>query len=186
MNTAITLLLQVATTILLNIGQNNSLPVATKMNAINVVEHSIQIATQAEAMNDIHFQIPKNNGIWPNALDLKQTAYRETNGSWAPISNNLSIVDNTISFGDINNDGFDDASVVIKQVNPDKSVNYFLALMLNQGNILFNIANVQLGSSIQIFDHKIMNNEISYDMQIGNSAQKVYNYELFGNQAINL
>jgi hypothetical protein len=186
MNTAIALLLQAATTILLSIGQNNSLPVATKMNAINIVEHSIQIATQAEAMNDIHFQIPKNNGIWPSALDLKQTAYRGTNGFWAPISNNLSIVGETISFGDINNDGFDDAAVVMKQINPDKSANYFLALMLNQGNILFNIANIQLGSSVQIFGHKITNNKILYDMKIGNSAKKVYNYELLGNQVITL
>ena len=160
MNTAITLLLQMATTLLLSIGQNNTLPIQTREQAINIAEHSIQISTQAEAMPNIKFQIPKNNGIWPNALDLEQTAYRNTDGNWAPLSNNLSIVDNSISFGDINNDGLDDAAVIIKQTNSDGSLNYSLALMLNQNNILFNIADFPLGSSIEIFNHKIANNEV--------------------------
>ena len=186
MNTAITLLLQAATTILLSVGRNTALPISAREQAVNIAQHSIQLVTQAEAMPEINFTIPNNNDIYPNATDLVQTAYRGLDGKWVPFGKNLSIVDNSISFGDINNDGIDDAVVLVKRTASNGNSDYALAFMLNQNNILFNITDVLLGSSVQIFNHRITNNEFSVDLQIGNGLKKTYNYELLGNQAVQL
>lgn len=184
MNTAIALLLQTAMSLLTNVGQNADLPYAIREQAVLAAEHAIQISTQAEAMSRIGFSVPKNTSIWPTIGDLYQTAYRASDGKWVPLGKGVQLITSSISFGDINNDGLDDATAVVVQTASDGSTRYALAAMLNQDNILFNIADFPLGSAVQVHSHSVENNQIVLDMKIGNAAEQTYHYELLGNQLI--
>jgi hypothetical protein len=186
MNTAIALLLQAATSILMGVGQNAKLSYAVREQAVIVAEHAIQMATQAEVMPHIGFSVPKNTNIWPTAGDLMQSAYHAADGSWVPLGKNVQLVPSSISFGDINSDGVDDAVAVVTQTASDGSSRYALAAMLNQDNILFNIADLPLGTGVQVFSHSIQNNQIAIDMKIGDAAEQTYHYELLGNQLMAL
>jgi hypothetical protein len=170
MNTAIALLLQAATSLLVGIGQNAN----------------VSLATQDEAMKDITFSIPKNTSIWPTAGDLAQAAYQAADGSWTPVGKSVQLVTPTISFGDINNDGLDDAALLVDQVLADGTTRSSLAAMLNQDGVLFNIDDIPLGNVVQVYAHSIQNNQIMLDMQIGNALPAIYTYELLGNQLIQL
>ena len=185
MNTAIALL-QAATSLLIGVGQNANLPYAIREQAVVVAEHAIQISTQAEAMPNIDFSVPKDTSIWPTIGDLMQVPYRAANDSWVPIGRSVQLVLPSVSFGDINSDGLDDAATVVVQVASNGSSRYALAAMLNQNNILFNIADFPLGSAVEVYSHNIQNNQITIDMKIGNSAEQTYHYELLGNQLIAL
>ena len=184
MNIAIALLLQAATSLLTGIGQNVNLSYAVREQAVLVAEHVIQISTQAEAMPRIGFSVPKNTSIWPTIGDLYQTAYRTTDGNWVPLGAGVQLVTPSISFGDVNGDGLDDAAMVVVRTASDGSTQYALAAMLNQGGILFNIADLPLGTAIQVRSHSIENNQITLDMKIGDAAEQVYHYTLLGNQLI--
>ena len=186
MNTAIALLLQAATSLLMNIGQNASMPYAVRAQAVLVAEHAIQISTQAGAAPSIGFSVPKNTSIWPTIGDLAQTAYRATDGSWMRLGQNVQLVSPSVSFGDINSDGVDDAAVVVEQIAADGSARYALAAMLNQDDILFNIADMPLGASVEVYSHAIENNQIVVDMKVGDAARASYRYELLGNQLIKI
>jgi hypothetical protein len=61
-----------------------------------------------------------------------------------------------------------------------------LAAMLNQNNVLFNIADFPLGSAVEAYSHNIQNNQITIDMKIGDAARATYRYELLGNQLIKI
>jgi len=182
MNTAVALLLQAATSLLMGIGQNVNLPYVIREQAVVAAGHAVQIATQAEAMPSIGFSVPQDTSIWPTVGDLAQAPYRAADGGWAPLGASVQLVLPSISFGDINSDCLDDAVVVVKQATDDGSSRYALAAMLNQNNILFNIADVPLGSAVEVYSHNIQNNQIAIDMKIGDAAEQVYHYELLGNQ----
>ena len=132
MNTAIALLLQAATSLLIGIGQNANFPYAVRERAVITAEHAVQISTQAEAMPSIGFSVPKNTSIWPTTSDLMQAPYRSADGSWVPLGNSVQLMAPSTSFGDINSDGLDDAAVIVKQTTKDGGSRYALAVMLNQ------------------------------------------------------
>ncbi len=186
MNTALLLLLQAAATLLINTKQNVNTPLAVREQAILSAEHTIQLATQTIAMRDITFSIPKNASIWPNMQELAEVPYRSAENTWAPLGSSVMIVGSSVSFGDINNDGLDDAAVVVKQVQKDNKSNYALAVMLNQNDILFNIADVPLGSAVEIYSHSIQDGQIFLDMKVDDSARRISRYELLGNQLIKI
>lgn len=186
MNTAIALLLQAATSLLIGIGQNTKLPYTVREQAVITAEHAVQISTQAEAMSSIGFSVPKNTSVWPTSSDLMQAPYRSVDGSWVPLGSSVQLMAPDTSFGDINSDGTDDAAVIVKQTAKDGSSRYALAAMLNQDNILFNIVDLPLGPAVEIYSHDIQNGQISIDMKIGDTARATYRYELLGNQLISL
>lgn len=186
MNAAIALLLQVATSLLMGVGQNAHLSYAVREQAIVMAEHAVQISTQAEAMPSIGFSVPQNTSIWPTVGDLLQAPYRASDGRWVSAGQNVQFVSSSISFGDINSDDLDDAAIVVKQIASDGSSRYALAAMLNQNNILFNIADFPLASVVQVYSHNIQDNQIMIDMKMGDAAEQIYRYELFGNQLIAL
>ena len=186
MNTAIALLLQAATSLLIGIGQNANFPYAVRERAVITAEHAVQISTQAEAMPSIGFSVPKNTSIWPTTSDLMQAPYRSADGSWVPLGNSVQLMAPSTSFGDINSDGLDDAAVIVKQTTKDGSSRYALAAMLNQDNILFNVADLPLAPAVEIYSHNIQGNQISIDMKIGDTVRATYRYELLGNQLISL
>ena len=167
MNIAIALLLQAATSLLMGVGQNANLPSVIREQAVVAAEHAIQISTQAEAMPNIGFSVPHNTSIWPTVGDILQAPYRAADGGWVSAGQNVQLVFPSISFGDINGDGVDDAAIVIKQITSDGSLRYALAAMLNQNNILFNIADFPLGNAVEVHSHSIQNNQIMIDVKAG-------------------
>jgi hypothetical protein len=180
MNTAVNTLLQVATTLLLAVQGDHRLPPAVQQKMVTIAEQSIQLSTQALAKID--FPVTNNNSIWPTADDVGNAPYIGLDGKYARSGANIQAFDQYTSFGDMNGDGFDDAAVIIKRTNANGNVNFALGAMLNQGNILFNIADVPLGNTAPaIYDHHVVNGQVMLDMQMGNQPRAVSYYELLGN-----
>lgn len=133
---------------------------AVLKNVVTIGEQGIQLAAQAGQV--VPFDVPKNNSIYPNIKDLAQAAYRDANGHWVPVGSSVMLLGEYTSFGDLNKDGIDDAVVVIKKTSP-LGQSYFLAAMLNQGGVMFDVAERPLGSTIAITTHKISAGEIDID-----------------------
>jgi hypothetical protein len=164
-------LLQAAAT-LLALVQSPAVSTTTAQNSVNLAENAIQIVAQETA--PIDFTVPKDNSIWPNITDLVNAPYLDGNGNYVPLGSAVSLLEQDTSFGDINNDGIDDAAVIVNRPTPATGApNYFLAVMLNQGGIMFNIADYPLGNTVNINSHHVTDGNIIID---GNQ------YELWGDQ----
>ncbi len=167
--TSLLALLQAAAS-LLTAAQSPAATAAIQQGAVKFGNNAVQVVTQAAA--PINFTVAKNDGIWPNISDLMRAPYIDAAGHWAPLGKTVRLVQKDTSFGDINNDGLDDAAVVVNRPSADGSANYFLAAMLNQGGIMFNIADFSLGTHANITSHSIKDGMMLLD---GNR------YELLGN-----
>ena len=104
-----------------------------------------------------NFQVPPNDSVWPNIKDLSNAPYIIGPGQWSQLSRNgpTSAAGKYTSFGDLNHDGSDDAAAIVNRPTASGTPNYFLAAMLNQGGIMFNIADLPLGTSLNIASHTI-------------------------------
>jgi hypothetical protein len=178
----IALLLQLTVSLLTGAQHNDQMPLAVKQRIVAVAGQTIQLSTQALAKID--FPVPRNASIWPNYSELNNAPYLDAAGNYVRLGQDVQLVGSSISFGDINNDGLDDAMVVVKKNEPNGSTGYFLAAMLNQGGILFNIADAPLGGAVQIYSHRIQNGELAMDATIGNQSRSTIRYALLGNQLI--
>ena len=156
---------------LLSLAQGNQTTPVMAQKAVDLAENAVQAAVQAKA--PLNFAVKENDGIWPNVDDLLNAPYLDSNNNWVPLGQTVSLVTESISFGDINNDGLDDAAVVVNKPGADGSANYFLAAMLNHGKILFNIADAPLGKSVNVDSHRVVDGKILI------SGKK---YELFGKE----
>ena len=161
-------LLQAATSILLG-AQRAVLPPSTIQGIVNVAENAVQLAAQTGA--PIGFEVPQNNGIWPNINDLTNAAYRSSAGNWVRLGPTVSLLEAYTSFGDLNHDGRDDAAVIVNKPGADGAPHYFLAAMLNQGGVMFDVAELPLGGAVSINAHHIVNGTIELDNK---------HYQLFG------
>ncbi len=150
--TALLALLQAAASVL-TIAQGPTATTAFKQQAVNFGSHAVQAVTQAAA--PISFSVPENTGIWPNTSELMSAPYIDAVGHWTRLGTTVQLVQEDVSFGDLNNDGVDDAAVVVNRPSSNGAANYFLAAMLNQGGIMFNIADISLGTSLNIATHSI-------------------------------
>ncbi len=171
MNIAAMLVMLQSAVSLLSFAQGSQTTPAMAQKAVDLAENAIQAVVQAKA--PVNFAVKENDGIWPNVDDLLNAPYLDSNNSWVPLGRTVSLVTESISFGDINNDGLDDAAVVVNRPGTGGSANYFLAAMLNHGKILFNIADVPLGKSVNVDSHRIVDGKIL----IGGKK-----YELFGKE----
>ncbi len=169
--TTIAALLQAAFLLLTGIqgGKMNMAPAAAQQ-AVNIAGNAVQIATQAEA--PIGFAVAQNDGIWPNMRDLLNAPYRAADGAWVRLGNGVQLVQEDTSFGDLNHDGMDDAAVVVKKSMPGGTQGYFLAAMLNQGGIMFDIAEMPLGTNFAAAAHAIAS---------GTAMLNGKHYQLIGN-----
>lgn len=148
---------------------------AAMQRAINDAEQTLQVIAQAEAK--IPFSVKKNDGIWPNIQDLANSPYLDADGNYVPLGQGVKLVEADTSFGDLNADGLDDAAVIVDKPTPSGTPNYYLAAMLNQNGILFNIADLPLGTSTNIIAHSIKDGQIILDGA---------HYELVGTALIKL
>jgi hypothetical protein len=182
MNTALTSLLQVTASFLMLISHSPKATPAMQAQAVTLGGQVVQISTQAAA--NIPFIVPQNDSAWPNITDLEDAPYLEPNsyGSWTRAGVGVEVISSSTSFGDINGDGFDDAVVLVEQNPADANPNFDLAAMLNQGGIMFNIADAPLGGSAQIYNHEIQNGVLTIDMQSANYPHGIYHFILLGNK----
>jgi len=155
--TSLLALLQAAASIL-TLAQSHTASVAFQQEAVNFGSNAVQMVTQAAA--PVGFQVPKNDSAWPNVKDLMNAPYIDTPGHWAPLGATVQGVFQYASFGDLNHDGVDDAAIIVNRPTANGTANYFLAAMLNQGGIMFNIADAPLGATINITSHAIASGTI--------------------------
>jgi hypothetical protein len=147
---------------------------AFTQQAVNFGSNAVQVVTQAAA--PIGFPVPQNNSIWPNVEDLVKAPYIDAPGHWVPIGQTVKPLFEDTSFGDINNDDLDDAAVIVNRPSSNGAANYFLAAMLNQGGIMFNIADFPLGPSVDITSHSIVGETVLLNNK---------SYKLLGNVITN-
>jgi hypothetical protein len=181
MTSTIAILLQLAATLLTGAQNNPQVSLAAKQQVVAVAGQTIQLSTQAiaEVQGQINFPVPQNSGIWPNIRELMAAPYIDARGGYTQLGVAVHLDSATISFGDLNGDGYDDAMVIIKRLKADGSTESDLAAMLNQGGIMFNIADTPLGNNIQlstIASHQIQNGEFVMNENV--------RYSLLGNQLI--
>lgn len=184
MNSLIATLLQLTTSLLLVAKQSDTMPLAAREGIVGVAGRAIQLSTQALMEIPPGFVQIKNNGIWPTAADLGNSLYLDARGKYVPFGQSVQALYSYSSFGDINNDGFDDAFAVVKRSLSGGGYEYALAAMLNQGNVLFNIDDATLGSSIEIYSHHVVNGALDIDMSESGLARKTRHYGLLGNQIV--
>jgi len=153
-------LLQAAVSLLAS-AQNSQATPAAMQKAVNLAGNIVQ--TVAQAKTPISFPVKENDGIWPNIDDLLNAPYLDSKNDLVRLGKTVSLITEYTSFGDINNDGLDDAAVVVNKPGVDESPHYFLAAMLNHGNILFNIADLPLGDSVNIDSHHVIDGKIVID-----------------------
>ena len=146
MNTASLLaLLQLTATILTSHAPTQA--------TVNLASNIVQLVTQASA--PINFAVPRNDSMWPDMKDLLYAPYISAPGQWSNLNSSVRILPEYTSFGDLNRDGSDDAAVIVNRPTTDGTPNYFLAAMLNQGGIMFNIADFPLGKNLNFASHTI-------------------------------
>lgn len=147
---------------------------ALAQSAVNFGSNAVQIVEQATA--PIGFQVPPNDSFWPDIKDLSNAPYIDGTidgvNDWTQLGSAVTLLPNYTSFGDLNHDGVDDAAAIVERPSADGTANYYLAAMLNQGGIMFNIADYPLGTTLNIASHTITS-DIAW---LNNSS-----YELLGN-----
>jgi hypothetical protein len=181
MNTAIATLLQLTASLLMGVQHDPRISAAASQQAIQTGSQVVQLADQALA--NIPFPVPQNDSIWPNVKDLQNAPYLDASGHWVPFGQGVQPISSSISFGDMNGDGTDDAALVVQQTASSGVSGYVLAVMLNQGGILFNIADAPLGSvAPTIYSHAISNGTLVMDMEANGAPRSVVHYVLLGNQ----
>ncbi len=171
--TSLLALLQAAAAVL-TFAQSHAPSAAFAEQAVNFGSNAVQLVTQAAA--PINFSVPANDSIWPNIKDLLGAPYIDGAGHWTRLGSTVQLIQEDTSFGDINHDGMDDAAVIVNRPSADGAPNYYLAAMLNQGGIMFNVADFPLGASMNIASHTVANGIISLDGAhyglLGNTIQK--------------
>jgi hypothetical protein len=162
---------------------NATLSQTATEQTIAIASRAVQLSAQAEAMPEIDFAIPPNNSTAPNIKDLLQTAYLGADGSYVPLGGSVALVQADNSFGDLNGDGLDDAMAIVERTDASGGTTFALAAMLNQGGIMFNIADLPLGSSLQVFSHNIIQGgDFVINMQTGDQPAATSTYYLLGDQ----
>lgn len=181
----IAVLLQALVALLSGLQNNPQAPQTAVAQGVAITGQAIQLAVQAQALPKINFAIPKNDSIWPNITDLYNAAYLDANGNYEPQGIGVGLVGEDTSFGDLNGDGYDDAAVIVKRTDDSGNTVSALAAMLNQGGIMFNIADVPLGNNIQLFSHHIVQGgTIVLDAQVDALPRATYAYRLAGEQLL--
>lgn len=170
------LLLQLVASLLTGAQHNANLTPGATEATIAIASQAVQLTAQAEVMPKIAFAIPPNDSNDPDMKDLMHSAYLDAAGNYVPAGSTVNFDTGNVSFGDINQDGFDDAAVIVQQADMNGNTTEAIAAMLNQGGIMFNIADYPLDGNPQITSHNIIQGG---DIVINSST-----YSLVGDQLI--
>jgi hypothetical protein len=173
---------------LLSGAHNNPAMSATSTAQIVALgNRTVQIAAQTIA--PINFVVPANNSIWPNVTDLLVAPYITANGSYVHQSpTTVQLDQSSISFGDLNNDGLDDAVAIVTRPAASGATENDIAMFINQNNIMFNIADLSLGiAPVTVYSHHVVSGGLlTMDMQVTGQARATTTYRLLGDQILKL
>lgn len=163
---------------------NPAVPAATDVQLIALGSRTVQLAAQAVA--PINFAVPANNSTWPNVNDLLVAPYLAANGAYVQQGSSAKLDQGSISFGDLNNDGLDDAAAIVTRPAASGATENVLAMFINQNNIMFNIADLSLGTSpVTVYSHHVASGGLfTMDMQIAGGARATSTYQLLGNRIL--
>ena len=150
----------------------NAVAPAAAQKAVYFAGNAVQLAAQAEA--PVGFAVAQNDGVWPNMKDLTDAPYRNASGKWVRIGDGVQLIEGGTSFGDLNHDGRDDAAVIVEKAMPGGAQEHFLAAMLDQGGIMFDVAETPLGGA----SFAVLSHGISGGVATINGSR----YELVGNR----
>lgn len=184
MNIATVLLLLQATASLLSGAHNNpAVSSTTAAQLVTLGSRTVQLAVQATA--PIDFAVPANKSIWPNVVELLSAPYIDANGKYVREGASVELDQGSLSFGDLNNDGFDDAVALVTQRQNDGSTKSVLAAFLNQGGIMFNIADMPLGvAPVELYSHNVVGGLIVMNMKVGGQSRATTTYRLLGDEIL--
>jgi len=183
MNTStISLFLQVTASLLAAAHNNPALAPASAQQVVTIGSQSVQLATQA--MAPIPFAVPQNTSLYPNIKEVESAAYRTANGTYEPLGMSVNLDQSSLSFGDLNGDGTDDAEAIVTQRASTGATSTAIAIFLNQGGVMFNIADRTLGSAVTVYSHHVVNGALVMDMQVAGESRGTFTYTLLGNRII--
>jgi hypothetical protein len=129
---------------------------------------------------------------------MKEQEIKLTNGSYKSTSERLGLpesikITDKVAFGDITNDGKEDAAVILATSLGGSGTFYQLSIMINQDGKPYNITNTDLGdviiNSISIHSGEIMIDMIAHspgDAMCCPTLKKVVKYRLSGDKLLEL
>lgn len=183
MNTATLLLILQATASLLSGAQNNTtMSSSTTAQLVALGSRTVQIVTQASAKID--FTVAENSSTWPNLTELLAAPYLDAGNNYVQQGSTVKLDQGSISFGDLNNDGLDDAAAIVERTTANGATEHAIAAFINQGGIMFNVADLSLGTlPVTIYSHHVVSDGVlSIDMQTTGQSRATTTYSLLGNQ----
>ncbi len=184
MNTIVLQLLQATAALLLAAQTHQSeLSPALTAQLISAASHTVQLGTQMLAPQPSTPEVPSTN-IWPNISRLRNSFYLDSAGARVRTGNGIQLLEEYTSFGDLNLDGLDDAMVVVQNISAEGAASYVLAALLNQGGILFNIADYPLPKNLIIDSHRIESGVFNIELQDESGAKQKLRYKLLGNSLV--
>lgn len=184
----ISLLLQTVAALLTAAHNNPAIAPATTKQLITLGSQTVQIATQVVA--PINFPVKKNTSAFPSGSEVLNAPALTAAGAYVPIAMGtpVALVQPSLSFGDLNSDGVDDAAAIVIQTTGtggNIATSSALAIFLNQGGIMFNIADQPLGAAVTVYSHHIISGGLLVmDMQVAGGVRATSTYALLGNQII--
>lgn len=180
-------LLQAAAALLLGVQNNPQVPQAAVQQAIATASLTVQMATEAQAISQIHFSVPMNHAsIWTTIDDLRQAAYLDVNGNYTPQGTSVGLREADTSFGPLNNDGLDDAAIFVQRTDARGNTTTALGAMINLNGMTFNIADRTLGKNVQIFSHHVVGGGVIELTMNVDGARATYRYQLVGNELLKI
>lgn len=174
-------LLRISMSLLLAV-QNSPQTSDRLMNqALASVSQAVQLSSQVLNYDEKNHQTASKS-IWPNYDQLLSASYLNRDGERVALGDGVWLVGDSLSFGDMNEDGLDDAVVVLKMDDRKGGSDYWLGVMLNKAGVLFNIVNKPIGKNVKIYSHHVESGRFTVDMKVDSSARKIYHFKLIGNE----
>ncbi len=181
MQSLIAELLKVSMSLLLAVQGNPQMPDKLVNQFLASVSQAIQLSSQVLNYDEKNQQIASKS-IWPNYEQLLSAFYLSRDGKRVHLNNGVWLAEDSLSFGDINEDGIDDAVVILKMDDEKGERNYWLGAMLNKAGVLFNIVNTPIGKNIEVYSHHVEFEQFTIDMKVDSAARKIYHFKLLGNE----
>jgi len=195
-------LLQTVALLLGTLQGNPGLPSDVQQNILNLATEAVQVSKERLANQGTITATGQTSGgdtitaavevvtpivndplksYWPNYERLTQSYYTDLNQNQVLPGNIVQPRYEHLSFGDLNNDGRDDAMVIVERIADNGTIIQSLAPMINSGNSLVNIDNLTLGYNVAVYSHRITNGRYKLEASVDGTTFTRY-YQLFGDE----
>ncbi|OGZ02511.1 MAG: hypothetical protein A2946_00700 [Candidatus Liptonbacteria bacterium RIFCSPLOWO2_01_FULL_53_13] len=182
MTASLIALLGLTASLLANIQANPALPPEVSSRAINTASQVLELALRMRMPEE--FMASGANTLWPSYNQLISSRYLTADGTRVIQGGDVKLLGQYTSFGDLNGDHMDDAVVVVLRAKSGEERADNFAVMLNQGNGLFNASVLPLQKGYEIFSHRIENEQFDVDMKLPGKDRKIYHYKLVGTELV--